>query len=307
MAGDWIRLHRKLLDSAVFSDEWLLRLWVWCLLRAGYCDRNIGGFTVPAGSFLTGRFAAADELNVSPSKWYRGIHQLASFGMISLSANKERTTVTVCNWTTYQSRDDVREQQVNSERTASEQQVNNKRTTDEQQMNTREEGKECKEGEELVGIPPRTPLVSPNGDGKPKRSRKPRAIVTYSPDFERFWIAFPDGRKTNKPDAFKCWPDAVEDVALVQHVEPAQAVDWLVQRATDYDASDQGRGQYVRMPATWIRAQGYNDPPEAWKNKQEQRNVPGPGQRWTEADEQRAQADRGSPPEGTIQAGRCIG
>jgi hypothetical protein len=145
MAGDWIKLHRKLLDSAVFSDEWLLRLWVWCLLRAGYCDRMNGGKIVPAGSFVTGRFSAADELNVSPSRWYRGIHQLASLGMITLSASQERTIVSVCNWTTYQEETAVREQQVNRLRTASEQQVNNDRTTIEQQTDTSKEGKEGKE------------------------------------------------------------------------------------------------------------------------------------------------------------------
>ena len=127
-AGDWIKLHRKLLDSAVFSDEWLLKLWIWCLLRANFNDRIRGGVSVPAGSFVTGRFAAADELGVSPSRWYRGIHQLASLGMINLSSTQERTIVTVCHWDTYQSDFAVRGQQVNSERTASEQQMNNERT-----------------------------------------------------------------------------------------------------------------------------------------------------------------------------------
>lgn len=165
MAGDWIRLHRKLLDSAVFSDEWLLRLWVWCLLRAGYCDRQVGGFTVPAGSFLTGRFSAADELNVSPSRWYRGIHQLASLGMITLSATQERTIVTVCHWTSYQSDTVVHGQQVDSKWTTSEQQVNNERTTSGQQTDTRKEGKEGKEEEgectpapvPITGIPTQIP------------------------------------------------------------------------------------------------------------------------------------------------------
>lgn len=126
MNGDWIKLHRKLLESAVFSDEWLLKLWIWCLLRAGYKQRQAGTTVIQAGSFATGRFAAADELGVSPSKWYRGINQLSALGMINVSTSRDRTVVSICNWTTYQSDSDVHEQQVNSERTASEQQVNSK-------------------------------------------------------------------------------------------------------------------------------------------------------------------------------------
>lgn len=139
MPGDWIRLHRKLLDSAVFSDEWLLKLWIWCLLRAGYCEKNRGGRTIPAGAFSTGRHAAADDLNVSPSKWYRGIHQLASFGMVSLSTSNEWTTITICHWDTYQCSDAVRGQP-----------VNNERTTDEQRADTIQEGEER---EEVIGVP----------------------------------------------------------------------------------------------------------------------------------------------------------
>ena len=54
--------------------------------------------------------------------------------MVTLSATQERTTITICHWATYQADFDVREQQ-----------VNNERTTSEQQMNTVEEGKEGKE------------------------------------------------------------------------------------------------------------------------------------------------------------------
>ena len=30
----WIKLHRQIVDSAVFQDEHLLRLWIWLLSKA---------------------------------------------------------------------------------------------------------------------------------------------------------------------------------------------------------------------------------------------------------------------------------
>jgi len=278
MPGDWIRLHRKLLDSAVFGDEWLLKLWVWCLLRAGYCDRISGGFKVPAGSFITGRFAASDELNVSPSRWYRGIHQLASLGMVTLSASQERTIVTICNWETYQSQTDVREQQVNSARAQSEQQTNNARAPNEQQVNSAraliqegKEGKDTEEGKEVGGIPPTTPLE--NGNGKPKRKlRKPRAITPYSPDFELFWASYPKTGRTDKPGAFEEWPVAVQRAMLdpTTKRDGEAAVAWIVNRAGAYATSQQGTGQFCRKAMNWLSQAGFDEPQEVWNRTENQ-------------------------------------
>ena len=30
----WIKLHRKLLTSNVFDNEKLLKVWIWCLMKA---------------------------------------------------------------------------------------------------------------------------------------------------------------------------------------------------------------------------------------------------------------------------------
>src|SRR5262245_5090714 len=36
VAGDWIKLHRKLLDSPLFHHAGLLHLWMYCLLHANW-------------------------------------------------------------------------------------------------------------------------------------------------------------------------------------------------------------------------------------------------------------------------------
>jgi hypothetical protein len=52
------------------------------------------------------------------------------------------------------------------------------------------------------------------------------------------------------------------------------AVEFLRSKAAEYAASDQGRGGYVRMPTTWLNQQGYDDTPEAWKDKMNGNNRP---------------------------------
>lgn len=122
--GDWLRLHRKALDSRAFSDDWLWRLWSWCLMKACWREGWKDGRALESGQFATDRKAAADQLNVSPSKLYRGLQTLQEWGQIRLEANSRFTTVTICNWRTYQCEGCESEQPVNSGWTAGEQRVN---------------------------------------------------------------------------------------------------------------------------------------------------------------------------------------
>ena len=130
----WLKLHRSSLDSRVFTDDWLWRLWCWCLMRALWKRGWQLGCELHPGQFVTGREAAAERLGVSGSKWYRGMQKLQEFGQIELRANSRFTVVTICNWQVYQQEDPP-------QRTASEQPPNNKRTTSGQPANTLEEGK----------------------------------------------------------------------------------------------------------------------------------------------------------------------
>ncbi len=132
MAG-WIKLHRKLKDSLVFDNPDLLKVWIWCLLKATHDDytQMIGlqEVELKKGQFIFGRKVAANELKMSESKTYRLIKKLEKMQNLNIKANNKFSVITIENWEIYQSDNNNNEQQ-------SEQQMNNKRTTNEQQMNT---------------------------------------------------------------------------------------------------------------------------------------------------------------------------
>jgi hypothetical protein len=101
---------------------------------------------------------------------------------------------------------------------------------------------------------------------KPRKSRAKAAVTNYPEEFEEFWVAYPPGRRTDKPGALESWQAAVE-VLTARIGSEAAARGCLRAKAMEYAASDQGRGGYVRLPTTWLNQQGYDDPPEAWKDK----------------------------------------
>lgn len=120
MADGWIKLHRKSLESRVFSDAALWRLWTWCLLRANHAPGFFGGEEILPGSFATGTRVAGEALGLSPSTVHRGLKRLAEWSMVELKVKRGFTIVTVCNYATYQDSDSLRETEVKQKRNGDE-------------------------------------------------------------------------------------------------------------------------------------------------------------------------------------------
>ncbi len=133
----WIKLHRKLLDNPIFDNPNLLRVWMWCLLKASHDNyKQMVGLQVidlEPGQFVTGRFKGSDELKINPSTFYKYLKTLERLQMIRLSSNNKMTIVSIENWERYQTKDSQEYQQ-----------NNNKITTKEQQNNTNKNGKNIK-------------------------------------------------------------------------------------------------------------------------------------------------------------------
>lgn len=143
--SDWLKLHRKSIDSRVFSDAQLWRIWCWCLCKANWKRGWYGGSELQPGQFATGREAASAELGVSGSAWYRAMLKLQEFGCLRVEANNRFTIVSIVNWRKYQG-------EVNNERTTDEQRADNERTTSEQQADTIEEGLDIQEGKNSISF-----------------------------------------------------------------------------------------------------------------------------------------------------------
>lgn len=106
----WVCLHRKILDSEVFANPDLLRMFVWCLVRASHKQRHVDTttgrgsvvVTVGPGQFITSREKAARELHLKPSTVYRHWKRLENMGVITIQADRHWSIITLVNWSTYQ-------------------------------------------------------------------------------------------------------------------------------------------------------------------------------------------------------------
>ena len=99
----WIKLHRQLLEHPLFMQDALyIKVFIYCLLKGYHNDTEIDGIKVKQGSFITGRFRMAEELNLAPASCYRVIKKLESSGHISIESNNKFSIITVSSWAKYQ-------------------------------------------------------------------------------------------------------------------------------------------------------------------------------------------------------------
>lgn len=116
MDRGWIKLYRKTMDSRVFRNADLFKVWIWCLLKANHQTEWISVKTgrgaievqVNPGQFIFGRKTAAKELNMPMSSVRNRMAKLKDLGNLDTKEDTHYTLVSVVNWAPYQSDDEKR-------------------------------------------------------------------------------------------------------------------------------------------------------------------------------------------------------
>ncbi len=111
-------------------------------------------------------------------------------------------------------------------------------------------------------IPSLDPFLNPNLEKQP--TSKPKSAIGYTDEFELFWNAYPPRRRTAKRKAYEAWKKAIKGLARTQCPISDGWPSYLVQRATEYAASEVGRDKYVKGPEPWLNGGCWDDPAEAW-------------------------------------------
>lgn len=103
----WIKLHRQLLESQIFHNEKLLKVFIYCLLKASHKEHEqqvgLTKVILQPGQFIFGRLKASEELNLKGSTVWMYMKLLdEEHHCISICSNNKYSIVTVVNWGLYQ-------------------------------------------------------------------------------------------------------------------------------------------------------------------------------------------------------------
>lgn len=104
----WIYLHRSLKENWVWNDKPFSRgqAWIDILFSANYKENKfpLGDevVIVERGSFITSELKLMERWGWSKTKVRTFLNQLQNDGMIIKKSDRKKTTLTVCNYDTYQ-------------------------------------------------------------------------------------------------------------------------------------------------------------------------------------------------------------
>lgn len=118
MNNGWVRVWRRILDGEVFQDPILLKVFLWCLLKASYkaeafpvkTGRGVTIVTLEPGQFIFGRNQAAEKLKIPPATVQRKMTHLGKLGFLVLQPVTHYSIISIAKWDTYQGTENQNDQ-----------------------------------------------------------------------------------------------------------------------------------------------------------------------------------------------------
>ena len=187
MSG-WIKLHRSLIDWEWYTDHNTSRLFIHCLVRANFEDKEWRGIPIKRGSFYTSLDTLSRETGLSPRQIRTSFDKLISTGELTSSGMARGRMVTIHEYDSYQEDDRLNGSQVTGKR-----QADDRLLTANKNLRTKEDKN-----------------INPLGNGLPesadeisdeKKEKREARTILINQAFDFYWKAWPT--KKNKDKAFK--------------------------------------------------------------------------------------------------------
>ena len=231
MERGYVNLWRCSLDSRVFGNDGLWKVWTWCLMKASHQNRWVPIITgkgkteieIQSGQFIFGRKTAAKELLMTESTIRNRIEKLKSIGNISLKPDTHYTIITICNWERYQSNEKPKGQAKDNQRTTKGQ----PKDTDKNVKNVKNETIRAEEHEEQA------------------------QSILNGKAFSTFWEEYP--KKRDKAKAEKAWLKIKPSEDLASKIIKAVSAQ---KKMKSWQKDD---GQFIPLPTTWLNGRRWED------------------------------------------------
>jgi len=105
----WICLHRKALSNGWLRNHKLWVFWCYCLLKASHKENKVmigtQQVTLQPGQFVFGRKTASKETGLSEQSIRTYVHNLYTWGNLTIKSTNKYSLITVVNWELYQSKE----------------------------------------------------------------------------------------------------------------------------------------------------------------------------------------------------------
>lgn len=125
MIDGYVKLYRKSIDSRVFKNSELWKVWTWCLMKANHKETWVKVKTgkgetevkLLPGQFIFGRKTAAEELGIPESSIRNRMEKLKNMQNLDMQTDTHYSIISIINWTTYQEEENKKDRRKDRQRT----------------------------------------------------------------------------------------------------------------------------------------------------------------------------------------------
>lgn len=117
----YVLFWRSIMDSVVFKNPKMWRVYSWCLFRANYTVKEelpgLHKVNLVPGQFITSTRHAAEALDISVTTLYEYLHLLEFEHIIERTSTSKYTVITIQNWNELQHPERTGEHKLDTENT----------------------------------------------------------------------------------------------------------------------------------------------------------------------------------------------
>jgi hypothetical protein len=149
MNDGWISLHRKFLEWEWFSDNNMVKLFIYLLLKANHSTNTWKGIEIKRGQLLTGLDQLNFQTKISIQTLRTCLKRLEKTQEINMQVTNKYRIITVCNYDSYQDSQQATNKQTNKQLTSNQQTTNKQLTAN---NNVNKENNENNDNKEKVYV-----------------------------------------------------------------------------------------------------------------------------------------------------------
>ena len=126
----WISIHRKFIDWEWYQNDTVMRLFLHCLLKANWQDKNWQGQEIKRGQFVTSYRKLSVEIGLTIKQVRTALNKLEATHELTCKTTSQYSIITVNKYNDYQINDTQNDKRMANER-QTDGTLNNKKMTNE--------------------------------------------------------------------------------------------------------------------------------------------------------------------------------
>lgn len=247
----WVKIHRTILNWEWFQDANMVQLALYCILKANHSDTKYKGIDIKRGEFITSLPSLCEDLGMKMQPLRTCLDRLKKCDFLTDKTTNKYRIISVCNYSTYQEKNEEANRQNNRQLTGKQQTTNRQLTAD---KNDKNKNNDKNDKNNIISL---------------SQCDAEKEKIDFG--FEDFWKLFSGANRGSKAKARISYEKALKGKILIEKKKVGETThEWIMQSArkmisalkAQNQRQNKGLMDYCKHPVTWLNQAGWLDYPQ---------------------------------------------